>query len=193
MTAEELRRDNRFLIEQLLEAQKENKQLREDMAEVKAELKLANRRADEEAAGRKRLFDKLERFMDEQKSDSDELKSLQRKYETLQGRYDLLCAAHYGGSKTCSDKYSGQKDEGINDGRDDFDGTLESLPANTPGPVGSNRDKSSSESQSDKGPSSADVHDSDNPQEEDTQSCYHGPSRKGVHLCERASWRANQA
>ena len=57
MTAEELRRDNRFLIEQLLEAQKENKQLREDMAEVKAELKLANRRADEEAAGRKRLFD----------------------------------------------------------------------------------------------------------------------------------------
>ena len=124
MTAEELRRDNRFLIEQLLEAQKENKQLREDMAEVKAELKLANRRADEEAAGRKRLFDKLERFMDEQKSDSDELKSLQRKYETLQGRYDLLCAAHYGGSKTCSDKYSGQKDEGINDGRDDFDGTI---------------------------------------------------------------------
>ena len=86
MTAEELRRDNRFLIEQLLEAQKENKQLREDIAEVKAELKLANRRADEEAAGRKRLFDKLERFMDEQKSDSDELKSLQRKYETLQGR-----------------------------------------------------------------------------------------------------------
>jgi len=86
MTAEELRRDNRFLIEQLLEAQKENKQLREDIAEVKAELKLANRRADEEAAGRKQLFDKLERFMDGQKSDSDELKSLQRKYETLQGR-----------------------------------------------------------------------------------------------------------
>ena len=57
-------------------------------------------------------------YMDDQKSDSDELKSLQRKYETLQGRYDLLCAAHYGGGKTCSDKYSGQKNEGINDGLD---------------------------------------------------------------------------
>ena len=31
---------------------------------------------------------------------------------------------------------SGQKNEGINDGRDDFDGTEQSLPAGTPGPVG---------------------------------------------------------
>lgn len=123
MTAEELRRDNRFLIEQLLEAQKENKQLREDMAEVKAELKLANRRADEEAVGRKRLFDKLERFMDEQKEAADEVRSLKRKLETAEQRLALANQALYGRTKTCSDKYSGQKNEGINDGRDDFDGT----------------------------------------------------------------------
>ena len=145
MTAEELRRDNRFLIEQLLEAQKENKQLREDMAEIKAELKLANRRADEEAAGRKRLFDKLEKFMDEQKEAADEVRSLKRKLETAEQRLALANQALYGGTKTCSDKYCGQKNEGINDGRDDFDGTQGSLPANTPGPVVSNRDRSSSD------------------------------------------------
>ena len=179
MTAEELRSDNRFLIDQLKEALEENRRLKEDISEIKQDLKESNRRADEEAAGRKRLFDKLEKFMDDQKSASDKYRELERKYETLQGRYDLLCAAHYGGSKTCSDKYNGQKNEGINDGRDDFDGTQESLPANTPGPVGSDRDKSSSESKSDKEPSSADGHDSDNPVEEETQSWYHGPSRKG--------------
>ena len=178
-TVEELKKYVRFLYASLQEKDRENLQMKKDMAEIKDNLKSANRRADEEAASRKRLFDKLERFMDEQKSESDKYKELERKFETLQGRYDLLCAAHYGGSKTCSDKYSGQKNEGINDGRDDFDGTRESLPANTPGPVGSDRDKSSSGSKSDKEPSSADGHDSDNPVEEDTQSCYHGPSRKG--------------
>lgn len=177
-TVEELKKYVRFLYASLQEKDKENLQMKKDMAEIKDNLKSANRRADEEAASRKRLFDKLERFMDEQKSESDKYKELERKFETLQGRYDLLCAAHYGGSKTCSDKYSGQKNEGINDGRDDFDGTQESLPANTLGPVGSDRDKSSSESKSDKEPSSADSHDSDNPVE-DTQSWYHGPSRKG--------------
>ena len=177
-TVEELKKYVRFLYASLQEKDRENLQMKKDMAEIKDNLKSANRRADEEAASRKRLFDKLERFMDEQKSESDKYKELERKFETLQGRYDLLCAAHYGGSKTCSDKYSGQKNEGINDGRDDFDGTQESLPANTLGPVGGDRDKSSSESKSDKEPSSADSHDSDNPVE-DTQSWYHGPSRKG--------------
>jgi len=178
-TVEELKKYVRFLYASLQEKDRENLQMKKDMAEIKDNLKSANRRADEEAASRKRLFDKLERFMDEQKSESDKYKELERKFETLQGRYDLLCAAHYGGSKTCSDKYSGQKNEGINDGRDDFDGTQESLPANTPGPVGSDCDKSSSGSKSDKEPSSADGHDVGNPVEEDTQSCYHGPSRKG--------------
>ena len=178
-TVEDLKKYVRFLYELNQEKDKRILQMESDMSDIKAELKEANRRADEESAERKNLFKRLEAFMDDQKSDSDELKSLQRKYETLQGRYDLMCAAHYGGGKTCSDKYSGQKNEGINDGRDDFDGTRESLPANTPGPVGSDHDKSSSESESDKEPSSADGHDSDNSQEEKTQSCYHGPSRKG--------------
>ena len=178
-TVEELKKYVRFLYASLQEKDRENLQMKKDMSEIKEELRAANRRADEEAAGRKRLFDKLELFMDEQKSDSDELKVLQRKYETLQGRYDLLCAAHYGGGKTCSDKYSGRKNEGINDGRDDFDGTQESLPANTPGPVGSDCDRSSSEGKSDKDSSPADSHDSDNSQEDEPRSCYHGPSRKG--------------
>ena len=122
MSEEELRSDNRFLIERLRESQEEIRQLRQNLSDITHELKESNRRADEEASGRKRLFDKLEKFMDEQKSDSEKYRELERKYETLQGRYDLLCAAHYGGSKTCSDKYSSQKNEGINDGRDDFDG-----------------------------------------------------------------------
>ena len=178
-TVEELKKYVRFLYELNQEKDKRILQMESDMSDIKAELKEANRRADEESAERKNLFKRLEAFMDDQKSDSDELKSLQRKYETLQGRYDLMCAAHYGGGKTCSDKYSGQKNEGINDGRDDFDGTRESLPANTPGPVGSDCGKSSSESRPDKELSSADGHDLDNSQEEETQSCYHGPSRKG--------------
>lgn len=89
MTAEELRSDNRFLIEQLKEALEENRRLKEDISEIKQDLKESNRRADEEAAGRKRLFDKLEKFMDDQKSASDKYKVLERKYETLQGRYDF--------------------------------------------------------------------------------------------------------
>ena len=59
MTAEELRSDNRFLIEQLKEALGENKRLQESLSEIREDLKESNRRADEEAAGRKRLFDKL--------------------------------------------------------------------------------------------------------------------------------------
>ena len=90
MTAEELRNDNRFLIEQLQEAREENRRLREDLSEIRQDLKAANRRADEEAAGRKRLFDKLERFIDDQKSGDDKLKALERKYKTLQDRYELL-------------------------------------------------------------------------------------------------------
>ena len=107
MTAEELRRDNRFLIEQLMEAQKENRQLKEEISEIKNEVKAATRRADEEAAGRKRLFDKLERFMDEQKSAADEVEKLKRKLETAENRLALANAALYNGSKTCSDKYCG--------------------------------------------------------------------------------------
>ena len=178
-TVEELKKYVRFLYELNQEKDKRILQMESDMSDIKAELREANRRADEESTERKNLFKRLEAFMDNQKSDSDELKTLQRKYETLQGRYDLLCAAHYGGGKTCSDKYSGQKNEGINDGRDDFDGTQESLPVNTPGPAGSDSGKSSSDGKSDKESSSADSHDSDNSREEETQSCYHGPSRKG--------------
>lgn len=118
MTAEELRADNRFLIEQLKETLEENRRLKEDISEIKQELKEANRRAEEEAAGRKCLFDKLEKFMDSQKSNIDKYNDLERKYETLQGRYNLLCTAHHRGSMTYSDKYSGQKNEGTNDGRD---------------------------------------------------------------------------
>ena len=55
--------------------------------------------------------------MDEQKSASDEVEKLKRKLETAENRLALANAALYNGSKTCSDKYSGQKNEGINDGR----------------------------------------------------------------------------
>ena len=106
MTEEELRRDNRFLIEQLMEVQKENRQLKEEISEIRNEVKAANRRADEEAAGRKRLFDKFERFMDEQKSAADEVDKLKRKLETAENRLALANAALYNGSKTCSDKDS---------------------------------------------------------------------------------------
>ena len=178
-TVEELKQYVRFLYASLQEKDRENLQMKNDMSEIKEDLRAANRRADEEAAGRKRLFDKLERFMDEQKSAADEVEKLKRKLETAENRLALANAALYNGSKTCSDKYSGQKNEGINDGRDDFDGTQESLPANTPGPVGSGRDKSSSDGKPDKESSSADGHGSDNSQEEEIPSCYHGPSRKG--------------
>ena len=103
-TVEELKKYVRFLYASLQEKDRENLQMKKDMSEIKEELREANRRADEEAASRQRLFDKLEKFMDGQKSESDRFKELERKYETLQGRYDLLCAAYYGGSKTCSDK-----------------------------------------------------------------------------------------
>ena len=97
MTEEELRRDNRFLIEQLMEVQKENRQLKEEISEIRNEVKAANRRADEEAAGRKRLFDKFERFMDEQKSAADEVEKLKRKLETAENRLALANAALYNG------------------------------------------------------------------------------------------------
>ena len=175
MTEEELRSDNRFLIEQLKEAQEENRRLREDMAEIKDELKSANRRADEEAAGRKRLFDKLEKFMDGQKEAADEVRILKRKLETAEHRLALANQALYGGTKTCSDKYSGQKNEGINDGRDDFDGTDQSLPAGTPGSVW----QTSLDDETKNNATDADKQD-ETSEESEKQSCYHGPDRTGA-------------
>ena len=88
-TVEELKKYVRFLYASLQEKDRENLQMKKDMSEIKEELRAANRRADEEAAGRKRLFDKLERFMDEQKSASDEVEKLKRKLETAENR--LMC------------------------------------------------------------------------------------------------------
>ena len=177
MTEEELRSDNRFLIEQLKEAREENRKLKEDISEIKQDLKEANRRADEEQAERKKLFDRLVKFMDDQKSADDDKKKLEREIETLKNRLAVANQALYGGSKTCSDKYSGQKNEGINDGRDDFDGTEGSLPAGTPGPVGSDTKVDASDSSEDK-TSTGNTNDADQDDSE-SQTCYHGPSRKG--------------
>ncbi len=72
MTAEELRSDNRFLIEQLKKALEENRRLNEAISEIRQNLKDANRRADEESTERKKVFDRLERFMDDQKAAYDD-------------------------------------------------------------------------------------------------------------------------
>lgn len=48
-TVEELKRYVRFLHSSLQEKDRENRQVRDEMAEIKAELKAANRRADSEA------------------------------------------------------------------------------------------------------------------------------------------------
>lgn len=98
-TVEELKKYVRFLYASLQEKDRENLQIRKEMSEIKEELKAANRRADEEAAGRKRLFDKLEKFMDSQKSDEDEKKKLLRKIETLENRLKMANRALYSGSK----------------------------------------------------------------------------------------------
>ena len=97
-TVEELKRYIRFLYASLQDKDKENSQMRKDMAEIKDELKAANRRADEEAAGRQRLFEKLEKFMDGQRSDEDEKRKLLRKIETLENRLAMANEALYGGS-----------------------------------------------------------------------------------------------
>lgn len=97
-TVEELKRYIRFLYASLQDKDKENSQMRKDMAEIKDELKAANRRADEEAAGRQRLFEKLEKFMGGQKSDEDEKRKLLRKIETLENRLAMVNEALYGGS-----------------------------------------------------------------------------------------------
>ena len=77
-TVEELKRYVRFLYSSLQEKDRENRQVRDEMAEIKAKLKAANRRADSEEESRQRLFDKLERFMDSQKETDDaKIKSLQ--------------------------------------------------------------------------------------------------------------------
>ena len=55
-TVEELKKYVRFLYASLQEKDRENLQMKKDMSDIKEELKAANRRADEEAAGRKRLF-----------------------------------------------------------------------------------------------------------------------------------------
>lgn len=103
-TVEELKKYVRFLYASLQEKDKENLQMRKDMSEIKEELKASNRRAEEEAAGRKLLFEKLERFMDDQKAADDEKKTLLRKIETLENRLAMANQSLYGGSKTCRDQ-----------------------------------------------------------------------------------------
>lgn len=103
-TVEELKKYIRFLYASLQEKDRENLQMKKDMSEIKEELRAANRRADEEAAESKRLFDKLERFMDEQKSAADEVEKLKRKLEKVENRLALANAALNKDSKTCSEK-----------------------------------------------------------------------------------------
>ena len=176
-TIEELKKYVRFLYASLQEKDRENLQIRKEMSEIREELKAANRRADEEAAGRKRLFDRLEDFMDGQESDSSKYDELERKFKTLQDRYDLLRAVHYGSGKTCSEKYSGQTNEGINDGRDDFDGTEGSLPEGTPGPVGK---APASEKTGSAGDNTGESTQEPGQDAVEPQSCYHGPDRTGA-------------
>lgn len=177
-TVEELKKYVRFLYASLQEKDKENLQMRKDMSEIKEELKASNRRAEEEAAGRKLLFEKLERFMDDQKAADDEKKTLLRKIETLENRLAMANQSLYGGSKTCSDRYSGQKNEGVNDGRDDFDGTDGSLPPGTPGPVGKGT-SSDAEVSKENDNTSAESANNPSPDGSEQQTWYHGPSRKG--------------
>ena len=135
-TVDELKGYVRFLFATVQEKDQEISHLKNDLSEIKNELKAANRRADEEAETRRKLFERLERFMDDQKSSDEERRRLLRKVETLENRLSLANQALYGGSKTCNEKYSDKKSEGINDGRDDFDGMMQSLPEGTPGPAG---------------------------------------------------------
>ena len=88
--------------------------MQKDMQEMKAELKEARRRDEEEA----RLFEKIEQFMDGQKFRDNEKKALLRKIETLENRIALMNQAYYEGSNSYNDKYNNQKTERINDGRD---------------------------------------------------------------------------
>lgn len=96
-SVEDLKKYIRFLYELNQEKDKRILQMESDMSDIKAELKEANRRADEEAIERKKVFDRLERFMDEQKAAADEVKVLKRKLETAENRLALANAALYNG------------------------------------------------------------------------------------------------
>lgn len=100
MTVDELKRYVRFLYASIREKDQENLLLRKDLSEIKEELKAANRRADAEADGRRKLFERLERFMDGQKSSDEERKRLLRKIETLENRLALADRALYGGVRS---------------------------------------------------------------------------------------------
>ena len=177
-TIDELKAFVRFLYATIQEKDQEIHHLRADLLEIKDELKAANRRADEESAARRKLFERLERFMDDQKSSDEEKRRLLRKVETLENRLSLANQTLYGGSKTCNDKYSSKKSEGINDGRDDFDGTMQSLPEGTPGPAGKADKPEAGRKAQEKIEQGGCTGDStqENP---NRQTCYHGPSRKG--------------
>ena len=85
-TVEELKKYARFLYELNQKKDREILQMEKDMSEIKEELRAANRRADEESTERKRLYDMLERFMDEQKSAADEIEKKKRKEPLLRKR-----------------------------------------------------------------------------------------------------------
>ncbi len=72
---EELKKYDRFLYASLHEKDAENLRIKKDMSEIKDQLREANRRAEEEAINRQRLFDKLEKYMEDNKSESDKYKA----------------------------------------------------------------------------------------------------------------------
>lgn len=86
-TVDELKGYVRFLFATVQEKDQEISHLKNDLSEIKNELKAANRRADEEAETRRKLFERLERFMDDQKSSDEERRRLLRKVETLENRF----------------------------------------------------------------------------------------------------------
>ncbi len=75
-TVEEFKKYISFLYTSLQEKDAENLQIKKDMSEIKDQLKSANQRAEEETAKRLYLFDKLEKYMDDNKSENASLWSL---------------------------------------------------------------------------------------------------------------------
>lgn len=182
MADSEVRNYARFLYAQVQEKDELLKELLGDMKNIKEQLKVSNQQVSSQAATIERTNALMEQrtveLMTRLEAVTEKLAKTERENAALRDQLALAKGTIFKSSKSQKGTKKKKEEKGKNDGRDDFDGTSASLPAEQP--------SDSSTGQPSASTFSAEAQSSDKTVEADKQqNVYRGPNRQG--------WRYNKA
>jgi hypothetical protein len=168
MSEDQLRNFVRFLFEMLETAKAHLASVEETLAEVKGELKSANGIIGSQAKGMERLNLQIVELTAQLRESNRLVNELTSLNEKLVGELTILKSDHFGTLKSRKGQRARKEVIGKNDGREDFDGTLSSLPQEE-----SEQDKKDDDSQNTDGGAASSSSD------KQPEQVNHGSSRKG--------------